>query len=265
MVQLLSRKKYNSSSLFLCILVASSVNLLTLLVIMFQGLALNRLSVRKAPALVQVVARQTTELSDELEKSSATIKNFVQSIMISLFSWSGTLPPQTIEEAKNPSSDPGVPIKITNGTSKKVATTTWIASFALSDQNFRQSFLKKVALLTPPEIFSRNSKSAIATQLNIRHISEPEKIEPGKWKIKMVAEINFYQLSTNRKRVVPLNKEILMRAVDTPKHPLGNSISPLQQAVYSTRQMGLEIYEIRDLCLSDKTDKTIDCPLNKNP
>lgn len=265
MVQLLGKRKLGSSTLSLCALIASGLNLLSFLFIAFQGLTLNQMSLRKPPALVQVSDSQSIQVTDELERNSETIKNFVQSIMTSLFTWSGTLPPQTIEEAKNPNSDPGVAIKIANATTKKVATTTWVASFAISDQGFRQSFLQTVAQLTPPEIFSRNSKAAIASQLYIRNLSNSEKIESGKWKIVMVADIIFYHPATNRKKLVPLNKEILVRAVDTPEHPLPSLVSPLQQAIYSTRKMELEIYEIRDLCLTDKTDKSIDCPLDRNP
>ena len=56
----------------------------------------------------------------------------------------------------------------------------------------------------------------------------------------------------NKKIIIPFNKDLLVRAVDTYVYPLANTATDLQKAVYSVRNAKMEIYEIRNLCLLDE-------------
>ncbi|MGF1675336.1 MAG: hypothetical protein ACFCUV_16875, partial [Rivularia sp. (in: cyanobacteria)] len=180
------------------------------------------------------------------------IQEFVSKTMISMFNWSGKLPMQNINQATNPQKDLGISIKTPQGGSKKVTTNSWISSFAFSE-DFRKGFIGTVAELTPPEVFTDNSNQAILAELKITRIYPAQQIEPGKWRVGMVA--NLVQKRSNDKEIVtPFNKDIFVQAVDTFDYPITANLTDLQQAIYATRSDKLEIYEIRDLCLTDRYD-----------
>ncbi len=82
-----------------------------------------------------------------------------------MFDWSG-IPAQTIEQVTNPQPDTGISIKTSQGFLKKVTTSSWVTSFALS-QDFRKGFLALIADMTPAEVFTKNNNQAIQATLNI--------------------------------------------------------------------------------------------------
>lgn len=262
MVQLLGKKKSGSNLLSTFVMISLGLHLLTLLLLLFQGLTLNQLTNQKPPTLVQLIDGKESPIPEPLEREPEEIRSFVEKTMTALFTWSGKLPPQNIEEAQNPKPDEGVPIKMSTGVTKKISTTVLGTSFALSE-DFRKQFLQEIANQTPPEVFSSDSKKAMEIKLATRWVSEPEKIEEGKWKAVMVADLILLRPALERRKLVRFNKEILVRAVDSPEHPLAEGAPPLHKVVSGTRQVGLEIYEIRDMCLTDKSNKLIDCPIER--
>ena len=57
-----------------------------------------------------------------------------------------------------------------------------------------------------------------------------------------------------RKIVIHFNKDIFVQAIDSFDYSIPANITDLQKAIYAVRRDKLEIYEIRDLCLTDKYD-----------
>jgi hypothetical protein len=250
------RKSVTINALTVFAIVTFGLHVFTLTLLVFQGLSIYNLTNRKPPTFVQVIGGKNAPPTDNLQRDPEAIRQFVSQTMVSMFNWTGTLPPENIEDATNPKADTGVTIKTLQGLTKRVATSSWIASFALAE-DFRQAFLAQIADMTPPEIFSNisnNKKLGITGKLTIQRVYPPEKISPGRWRVGMVASIIQTKHSNNKKVLTPFNKDFLIRAVDSFEHPLSNNISQQQNAVYRIRSYRLEIYEVTDLCLTDNYD-----------
>ncbi|NMF65529.1 hypothetical protein [Brasilonema octagenarum] len=255
MTKLLQEKKSSVNLLTLFAIFTFSLHLLAAIFLLFEGLRIYGLIHKKPLTFVQLVDGKVVSQTDTLEREPEVIRQFVAKTMAATFNWSGTLPPATVEEATNPKTDAGIPVKTLQGLTKKVSTSSWVASFALSE-DFRGGFLAQIADMTPLEIFSQNNKQALTGQLVIQRVYPPEKIAPGQWRVGMVANIVQVRRTDNKKLLTPFNKDFLVRTVDSYGHPLSNGLTPLQKAVYSVRAQKLEIYEVSDFCLTNGYDSS---------
>jgi hypothetical protein len=205
-----------------------------------------RINKRPVPSLVQLVDGRAIRVgpSDHLNRNPDVIRNFVNETMTLMFSWSGTLPPDKVEDFNTPKTDPGVEASESGLKSGRIATTSWEAGFALAEK-FRKPFLETIATMTPSTVFE--SQKGTQATLVIRTVSFPEEIEPAKWKVKLVSNLVIVSSQDKLGTPIPFNKEIYVAAVDPPTQPLESGSSSLQKVVYRMRQAGLEIYSIRDL------------------
>ncbi|MCC5642208.1 hypothetical protein LC607_04350 [Nostoc sp. CHAB 5824] len=251
MVRLLEKRQRTTASVLTVFAIATfSLHILVLFLFLLQGLNIRQLSLRKPPNFVQLIDGKPVANIDDLAREPEAIRQFISKTMISMFSWSGTLPPQNIEEVANPKSDLGILIQTPQGSSQKVSTSSWIASFALSE-DFRKGFLSTVAEMTPPEVFSENPSLAMTSQLVIKRVYPPKQIAPGKWQVGMVADLIQKNQVGGAKLITPFNKDLLVRAADYFGNPQADNSTDVQKAIYSVRTDRLEIYEIRNLCLLD--------------
>jgi hypothetical protein len=250
MVRLLEKKQRSVSLLTTFAIATLGLQILALVLLTLQGLKIRQLSLRKPPSFVQLIAGQPITVTDDLARDPEAIRQFVSKSMTSMFNWSGKLPPQNVEEVSKPKPDLGILIPTSEGISKKVSTSSWIASFALSE-DFRKGFLREIAAMTPPEVFANNSSQAITAQIVIKRVYPPQTISTGKWRVGLVADLIQMKKSDGRKVITPFNKDLLVRAVDYFPYPLDDTTSVLQKAIYGIRSEKLEIYEIRNLCLLD--------------
>ncbi len=254
MVRLLEKRKRPTVSFLAIFAIATlGLHLFTLLLLIFQGLNIRKLNLQKSPVFVQLIDGRPVTVPNDMEREPEAIRQFVSKTMTSVFNWSGTLPPQTIEQVTNPTIDPGITVTTPQG-GKKVTTSSWISSFALSE-DFRRGFLSQIAAMTPQEVFSNNPNQVISAQLIIKRVYPPVKIAPGKWEVGMVANLIQKKHSDNREIIIPFNKDLLVQAVDTFVYPLADTTTDLQKAIYSIRSEKMEIYEIRNLCLLDEYEK----------
>lgn len=250
MVRLLEKKKRTTGNILIIFAGATfGLHILTLFLLMFQGLTIRKLSLEKSPTFVQVDDGIT--VTNDLERKPEAISQFVSQTMTSMFNWSGTLPAQTIEQATNSIPDSGILIQTPQGFSQKVTTNSWIASFALSE-DLRKGFLSEIAEMTPPEVFSKNPNQAMSAQLIIKRIYPPEKITSGEWRVGMIANLIQKKRFSNKEIIIPFNKDVLVRAVDSFSSLTDNNLTDLQKVIYSIRNQKMEIYEIRNLCLLDE-------------
>ncbi|OUL33221.1 hypothetical protein BV372_17170 [Nostoc sp. T09] len=255
MVRLLEKKKPTVSILTTFAIATFGLQLLLLLFLIFQGLNIRQLSVRKQPNFVQMVDGKAVSSTDDLAREPEVIRQFVSKTMSSIFNWSGTLPPQTIEEVGRPQPDLGILIKTPAGGSEKVTTSSWVASFAFAE-DFRKGFISQIAQMTPPEVFSNNPQQIISGQLIIKRVYPPKQIAPGKWEVGMVADLIQKKQADGKRLIVPFNKDLLVRAVDYFDYPQADKATVLQKAIYTVRADKLEIYEMRNLCLLDAYDNS---------
>jgi hypothetical protein len=265
MVNLLNKRKQTGSSILNSFAIATfGLHLLVLLLFFLQGLNIRQLSLRKPPNFVQMIDGEPLAATDDLARDPEVIRQFLSTTMTSMFNWSGSLPPQTIEEAAKPQPDPGITIRTPQGGSQKVTTSSWVASFAISE-DFRKGFLSAIAEMTPPEVFSSNPNQAMSAELVIQRIYPPEQIAPGQWRVGMVADLVQKKVNDDRRGITPFNKDFLVRAVDYFPYPLADTRTDIQKAIYSNRASKLEIYEMRNLCLVDEYSSLNDDKLNPCP
>ena len=255
MTKLLQERKSAVNLLTIFTVFTFGLHFVTVIFLLFQGLRIYEVSQRKPLTFVQVIDGKTVPQTNTLEREPEAIRQFVSKTMAAMFDWSGRLPAATVEDVTNPKADAGILISTSQNLTKRVSTSSWVASFGLSE-DFRQGFLALIADMTPPEVFSKNKNQALTAQLAIQRVYPPEKIAPGQWRVGMVANIVQVRRSDNKKLLTPFNKDFLVRAVDSFEHPLANSISPVQKAIYSVRDQKLEIYEVSDLCLTNPYDSS---------
>ena len=263
MVELLKKRQQKSkvNPLIVLAFITIFLHVFTLALLVLQGLTIRQFYLRKPPTFIQLINGKRIDSIDMLERNPLAVQQFVGKFATLMFDWSGKLPPQTIQDVSQPKSDPGISIRTKRG-NKTVSTSSWMAGFAISE-DFRQAFLREIADITPPEVFSRISDRAISTQLVIKRIDQPEKIAPGKWRVGIVANLVQTRTSNNRQIITPFNKIFLLRSVDYFDYPQASSTTDLQRAIYDIRSDKLEIYEIRDLCLLDNSNNNFSnnfCP-----
>jgi hypothetical protein len=178
-------------------------------------------------------------------RDDETIKTFVSNALIDMFSWTGII--RDNQQGENsPVPDKGIEIKTKSG-NKRLPTKSWEAAFSLTDdKNFRAEFLEKLATMVPNGVFS----SSVQVSLITRHISQPRKIQEGKWEVDYIGTLVSFNSRENQGRGIPLNKTITVAAIDTPK--LSKNPSELDKKIFTARQARLEITEIIDLNLGKK-------------
>lgn len=236
------RQKGNASQLNLFgmfVFSALGLGVLNLLLLLGLFAAMNRLSQKAPPSLVQTVDGRSivTNAMESKERTPIVIRRFTIDTMTMLLSASGKLP-ATLDKP-NPVADAGVAIRLPNQTERRVSTSTWQSSFALSE-DFRASALQGISELMVPEAFTGQAQVVLIPQT----LSEPEKIGEGQWKVNMIANLVTIASGNPQGITIPFNKEIFLRSVDTP--PPSDVSTPLQKAVYQVRSSGIEIYGMRD-------------------
>ena len=218
------------------------LHLITFFMLILLYGSYSQLNKKPPPSLVQLETGKAIQVSPlgNTERTPQVVSRFVSDTMILMMNWSGTLPPTTVEENAKPLQDKGVDMVERGSRGSKVTSGAWQASYALSE-DFRKEFLQKLASMTPQGVF-KGTTQVVLIPLSIE---SPTKIEEGKWKVKMIANLNVFDQTNNLGEVIPFNKEIFVRAVVAPESPVNTS--SLATVIYQVRASGLEIYAIRDL------------------
>jgi hypothetical protein len=221
------------------VLGALGLGVLNLLLLVGLFTSMNRLSRKAPPSLVQTVDGRSivTYAMESKDRTPIVIRRFTIDTMTMLLSASGKLP--GTPDHPNQTIDAGVAIKLPDRTERRVSTSTWQSSFALS-ADFRNAALQGISELMPPDAFTGHAQVVLVPQT----VSDPEKIGEGQWKVKMIANLVTISAGNPEGMTIPFNKEIFLRAIDTP--PPNEVTTPLQKAVYQIRSSGLEIYGMRD-------------------
>jgi hypothetical protein len=211
------------------------------LLILIYG-SYSQLNKKPPPSLVQLETGKSVKVAalGNSDRTPQVVSHFVSDTMTLMMNWSGNLPPTTVEESTKPKPDTGINIGERGLRGNRVTSGAWQASHALSE-DFRKEFLKMLADMTPPGVF-KGKTQVVLVPLSIQ---PPIKIEEGKWKVKMIANLTIFDQGNNLGEVIPFNKEIFVRAVEAPESP--TNISGLAAVIYQVRASGLEIYAIRDL------------------
>lgn len=210
------------------------VGLQTIL-LLFLSWRVNTLAERKT-TFVQLVDGRAVAMREEVGtyRTPETIKNVVRQWATLTWSWESKLPG---------ANQPDTGQKIGN---QKLTTTAYLASFLLSGKqnpegsSFREESRRMISELTPAGVFSGNVRSTIL----IRHVSEPKTIALGKYEVEMIATRNVVEQSGQIEEI-PFNRTFTLEAVDIPRSPLGKTATEVERVVYSIREAGLEITDIK--------------------
>ena len=228
---------------------AASALLISVLSLLTQFLnygAVSKLARKQAPSLIQLNNGEVirTKAVEPLERSSETIKKFTSDTFISMFNWDGRV--EELDVKGNRITKPDKGIEITNKEGKRIGritTKAFEAAFALSEtQDFRASFLKNLAQITPPGVFNNQTQVSLVP----RYISNPRKIGKGKWEIDFISTLVTFKRSNNAGEGISFNKTITIKSVSTPQTPPKNT-PRLARKIYMVRKSGLEITQIIDL------------------
>jgi hypothetical protein len=214
------------------------LNVVNLLALLSLTVAYHAVASKKPPTLVQAVDGRSIVVNsmESRDRTPIVIRKFVGDALMLLLSASGKLP---ASGDKPGVIDPGVPIQLPNHGQAKVATSAWQSSFALSE-DFRPAALESIASLTNPATFSGQAQ----TMLVMQYVSDPEKVAEGQWKVNIIANLVTVTGTDSKGSSVRFNKEVYLRSIDAPLP--SDAATPLEKAVYTIRQSGLEIYAMKD-------------------
>ena len=177
-------------------------------------------------------------------RDSKAISRFTGEVLTMMLSWSGYLPPETLEERTNPKPDVGVKVE---GDNKQyvLPTSSWEASFALEPE-FRKEFLPSLAQFVPKAIFD----SRVRTFYVPRLIGEPISLGQGRWKLDVIGNIHIIDQKNQSIDSISFNRTVYVRAI-TPMFergiPADSQHNQLAHQVAQIRAAALEIYAMTEL------------------
>ena len=234
------------NSFGLLVLIAIGFSITSIVIQMILLIFSWNIANRPAPSLVQLASGESISVVPvgSKERTPEVIQTFVQNTMTMAFSWSGTIrDPETGGQIP----DSGVMINTQiNGrsTNRRITTPAYESLFAF-ELAFREEFLGTIATLTPEAIFNRGGQVAFIPV----EISTPQRIGTGRWKITVISNLLFIRQGQPLGDLVPFNKEIYVRAVDTPNLnslPKEITANSLAETITKIRASGLEITAITD-------------------
>lgn len=204
----------------------------------------------KSSTLVQMSDGSTNiaSFANPNERTDTVITNFVGNSMIRLFTWDGILRSQKDGQFIQ-AVDKGTEIELENGR-KRIPSDVWDAAFTLSEeQDFRASFLKKLAETVPEAVLSGRGTVVLVTN----YISKPRKIAEGKWDVDIVANLVTFNAQRSKSKGIEFNKTVSVRSIDVPTNP--PKVNDISEKIYQAKTQGLEIVQIIDLDLIKNKNK----------
>lgn len=237
-MSLLERKEFSLIPIFIVGTTVIQATVFGLTAITFGKI--DRIAKAKIPTMTELCdgsTARTIPLTDG-ERSPVVISTFTGRKIVDLMSWSSVLKntgADNVDSTNKQQPDEGIAAG-----EGKVTSATWAAAFALSE-DFRATFLTTLAKLTPPTIFEGKAQSLLI----VRHLSQPQKILEGQWKLNLIANLVMFENSKQVGKAIAFNKTIFVRAIDTPLLP--QNATELQQIAYRARKDGLEIYKITEM------------------
>lgn len=243
----LRQDKHKRDSMALVAIASLGLATSSLVTQLFLFFAYAQLARKPAPSLVQLNSGETLSVLPlgSLDRDAAVVQRFVSDSLILLMSWHNRWPAGRDDYGNlaDVQTDPGIEVTDTKGNRKRITTAAFQASFTFSE-SFRQELVQLLAQMTPEAVFTGKLQSLLMFQ----SVTQPKEIEPGRWSVSVVGYLVQSKTSSADTKRIPFNKEVIIRAVDTPSLPAkGELASPLEFAVYGIRRSGLEIELMRDL------------------
>lgn len=242
----------------LCSLITLGVSTIGLFISVLALNAANTIATKPMPTLVQTLNGKTIEIKamDGKQRSNQLLQDFTVKTLTDLFTWRVYLMPTSPTEVRTPKVDPGVAIEAEGRTDLKIPSPVWAASFAISD-DFRKEFLsKQIAPLTTSLKILQGSSDVAFIPVSIQDPIEVKSNKPDEklWKVKIVANLAIRTAPNVPETLVPINKDIYLRAVIPPVMPDVSRLdakTDLQAVTAIARSAGVEIYGMEDFSKQD--------------
>lgn len=74
-------------------------------------------------------------------------------------------------------------------------------------------------------------------------MSQPQVLEPGTWQLTVLAHLAVFDADNNPQDTIPFHRDVVVQVTTAPVVPRGET--PLEQTIYTIRQAGLHITDIR--------------------
>lgn len=242
--QELSLPNAYGTTVLICLGLGLGTLVLQVLVVMGMFLVARK----SPPVLVQTVSGESLSVRGigGDERDSVAIKRFTGEILTLMLSWSGYLPPETVQDTTTPKLDQGIKLRVEgDNTDYLLPTQSWEASFALEPQ-FRQEFLPKLAKFVPDSVFQGRSTVFYVPQM----VGEPKKLGQGRWKLEVIGTLFVISDDNQLGTLIKFNRTVYVRAI-TPMFAQGipreSKYPQLASKVAQFRQAALEIYAMTDL------------------
>ncbi|MGJ5674497.1 MAG: hypothetical protein ACR9NN_12930 [Nostochopsis sp.] len=219
-MQLLKQENKKKSSILPLFAVGTfGLNIFALLVLMFHSSMLQQLSKQLTPqSLVQLADGRaiTADPRQNLERYPDTIRRFVGETMTLMLTWSKQQPPETI----------------------------WEISSELLTNDVKQKLQSEIINTNTVNQFENRGSESV---LIIQRISQPVKVDNGKWKVELQGNQLIFNNSDRLGKSFAFNKQILIQAIDNQKATLPDVPLPWHLAAYRIDEARLEIYNICDI------------------
>lgn len=233
-----NQKFSNSDLMGLFVILSLVFQIISTLGIGFLGISFFKLSVKPSPTLVQLGTGESIPVAPlgSKDRTPDVIKKFTADSLSLLMTWTGN-----VAQGGQNVPDKGVEIQSPTDTRRvKITTPSYQGGFTLSE-DFRKDFLLGLGKLIPSGVFQGTTQVAFVPL----SISQPVKIEDGKWRIDVVANLNVVSQNDLLGTTIPFNKEVFVRAVEAPQYKA--NVDGIIAVVQRVRSSGLEIYAMRDL------------------
>lgn len=191
---------------------------------------------RPPPSLVQVADGTPISVKpfSNRYRSPENLKRFSTAVARGLFTWSPRISQVDEFGQSKLVGDAGKAISL-DGKSMRLPTSVWKAGFWLSP-DFRQPFLQRLAELIPSDIWQGRQ-----TSLQIRQVTEPIELAPGKWKVGVIADLAWDNPNTPPLEV----NKVYYIALAAPSTPEGE-LAEFPQLIGELSRWGLTVTDIRN-------------------
>ncbi|MBF2063255.1 MAG: hypothetical protein IGS39_02305 [Calothrix sp. C42_A2020_038] len=217
-MRLISQPKNKHNIFPLFAITTFGLNALTLLLLIFHSSILKTVNTQLPASLVQLVDGRaiTVDPQENLERQPEIIRRFVGETLTLMFTWSEKQSPLIV----------------------------WQNTSSLLSEELRQKFESEYIQISG--LAGATVANNIESLFIIKQVTQPEKINDGKWQIKISANRIFFR-NNIQQETTPFIKRILLKAEDTQVISLPNQPTPLQSAIFRLSEARLRIYNVCDI------------------
>lgn len=207
---------------------------LTFALLSFLGIIL--LFLKPSPNMVQMADGTPISVKpfSNAYRSPENLKRFATMVAHGLFSWSFQVSQVDEYGQSTLVKDSGKEIE-GDGRSLVIPTSVWKSGFWLSP-DFRQPFLRRIGELIPNDI-SQGSE----VYLQIRQVTDPIELSPGKWKVAVIADMVW-----NNPRIPPVEVNKVYYISLSQPSVLAGELTDFQQMMEELMRWGLVVTDIKD-------------------